>query len=172
MTSKVKGSEGIEFPDGTVQSSAAYSKAESRQGVTDGSNAAAGQIGEYLESTAIFSSSISNNTTGTCGTLALPAGDWDVWGVATLSGASVTGLGRISIGLGNNNLNQITGSVQAQQYGNIAYNSAASSTLSMGTIMTRVSIAASTTINLLQSCIFTGGTLSVSAVKLCARRVR
>lgn len=29
MTSKVKGTEGIEFPDATVQSSAAYSKAES-----------------------------------------------------------------------------------------------------------------------------------------------
>lgn len=33
MTSKVKGSEGIEFPDGSVQGSAAYSKAQSDSGL-------------------------------------------------------------------------------------------------------------------------------------------
>ena|SRR5215469_858021 len=51
-------------------------------GVTDGSNAAAGQVGEYL--TAVGTSvGISSGAWASVASLSLTAGDWDVWGQAS-----------------------------------------------------------------------------------------
>lgn len=50
-----------------------------KAGVTDGSNAAAGQIGEYLTVTGSITP-ISTATPINLATLSLTAGDWDVWG--------------------------------------------------------------------------------------------
>ncbi len=66
-------------------------------GVTTGADATAGQIGEYL--TAAISASVSAQAQ--IGTLALTAGDWDVWanaeftvsGTATLTGLSLSATG-------------------------------------------------------------------------------
>jgi hypothetical protein len=59
-------------------------------GVTDGSDAAAGQVGEYM--TASGSVPLANNTVTTVATLNLTAGDWEVSGgvTFTISGAAST----------------------------------------------------------------------------------
>jgi hypothetical protein len=54
------------------------------KGVTDGSLAAAGYVGEYLAASAAFTS-ISNNTTWNLATLNLTAGDWDLWGAVAFA---------------------------------------------------------------------------------------
>jgi hypothetical protein len=70
-------------------------------GVTNGSNAAAGQIGEFLSAICLQANAI-NLTTGTdtvIATLPLTAGDWDVWGSVTFNmtnGNTVTVRGWIS----------------------------------------------------------------------------
>jgi hypothetical protein len=57
-------------------------------GVTDGSDADAGHVGEYMSASG--SVALSNNTTATVATLNLTAGDWDVSGgvTFTISGAA------------------------------------------------------------------------------------
>jgi hypothetical protein len=49
-------------------------------GVTDGSNAAAGQVGEYLSTLVTAAVGIASSTWTTIGALTLTPGDWDVWG--------------------------------------------------------------------------------------------
>jgi hypothetical protein len=49
-------------------------------GVTDGSDAAAGDIGEFLEATTTSSVSMTSSTPSDILTLNLGPGDWDVWG--------------------------------------------------------------------------------------------
>ena len=56
-------------------------------GVTNGSNAAAGVIGEYVESTS-GAIGVAANTATAIHSLSFAAGDWDIWGVATISGAT------------------------------------------------------------------------------------
>jgi hypothetical protein len=55
-------------------------------GVTDGSNAAAGQIGEYVVATQ-SSASIASGVWTNIISMALGAGDWDVWGQANWTSA-------------------------------------------------------------------------------------
>ncbi len=50
-----------------------------KKGAVDGSNAAAGDVGEYLTDT-FGVAALSTNTAADVGTLALTAGDWDVGG--------------------------------------------------------------------------------------------
>jgi hypothetical protein len=61
-----------------------------RPGVTDGSDAPAGQVGEYLNAQVLSTAPIALVTTVDKGIIALsiPAGDWDVWGAVgfTLTG--------------------------------------------------------------------------------------
>ena len=60
------------------------------KGFADGSNAAAGNVGEYAE--AVFSPAIniSSATVWNIGTLALTAGDWDITGTAIFAPAATT----------------------------------------------------------------------------------
>lgn len=53
------------------------------KGVTDGSEATAGDVGEYLTETG--SASLTTNVTVTVATLTLTAGDWDVTGGVTFT---------------------------------------------------------------------------------------
>jgi len=55
--------------------------AKLRAGVSDGSDAAAGDVGEYLEATFAGPVSLPSLTTVDLGSLPLTAGDWDVSGV-------------------------------------------------------------------------------------------
>jgi len=71
-------------------------------GVTDGSDATAGQIGEYLSVTQANNVALTTATPKTVTTLALTAGDWDVWGYGgflPVTGASTY----LFVGLGSSN---------------------------------------------------------------------
>ena len=61
-------------------------------GVTDGSNAAAGNVGEYVSSLIHPSPgvSITNNVTKTITQITLQAGDWDLWGELFVNNNVVT----------------------------------------------------------------------------------
>jgi hypothetical protein len=63
-----------------------------RTGVADGSNAAAGVVGEYLSSTVLIGSevSLSSTTAADVTSLALTAGDWDVTGLVLFDKAGGT----------------------------------------------------------------------------------
>ena len=58
-----------------------------RKGVTDGSDAAAGDIGEYQEASFAGPVALSNGVAGDIGSLSLTAGDWDVSGAVSLLGS-------------------------------------------------------------------------------------
>jgi hypothetical protein len=60
------------------------------KGVTDGSNALPGQIGEYLVATQTTPQGLTNGTPGAAVALSLPAGDWDVWLDARFTGQTAT----------------------------------------------------------------------------------
>ena len=59
------------------------------RGVVDGSNAKAGDVGEYLSASG-GSAGIPSNVPQNVVALALPAGDWDVWGFVTFTPAAAT----------------------------------------------------------------------------------
>jgi hypothetical protein len=56
------------------------------QGVTNGSAAAAGQVGQLLTATG-SSVSITNSTSTNCASVNLTAGDWNVWGNVNFAGS-------------------------------------------------------------------------------------
>jgi hypothetical protein len=68
-------------------------------GVIDGSNAAAGQIGEYLTNTNNTPVGVANNTFTTLTSLLLPAGDWDVSGNSNIIASGATGLTAIIVAI-------------------------------------------------------------------------
>jgi hypothetical protein len=78
-------------------------------GVTDGSNAAAGQIGEFLINNTASSSPVNSVSTVLVG-LGLSAGDWDVWGHAGLTNSTSLSYFAVCI---NNVPNTLSGAVGA-----------------------------------------------------------
>jgi hypothetical protein len=74
--------------DADEQLAALQAQVDANIGVTDGSNAAAGQIGEYLEAT-INAAPIADNTQVDLGSLSLTAGDWQVSGTARIPSATL-----------------------------------------------------------------------------------
>ena len=110
-------------------------------GVTDGSNAAAGMVGEYLTAT-VSAAGVPWSTWATAVQLPLTAGDWDVWGTAQFtvnSGASMTSV-QIIIG---NALNSSTGTISAGSTGGITYPAGATAYYSIAPV--RYSVSASMT---------------------------
>jgi hypothetical protein len=71
------------------------------QGVTDGSSAAAGQVGEFLTATATSAITFATWFSLTGGNVNLTPGDWDVWGSASFSPAGGV-LSSVNCGLGSN----------------------------------------------------------------------
>ena len=61
-------------------------------GVTDGSNAAAGMVGELLTANVLSGNSLSltNQTATTIASISLPAGHWDVWGSVAFNNITAT----------------------------------------------------------------------------------
>jgi hypothetical protein len=135
-------------------------------GVTDGSNAAAGQIGELLSITSGATLGLSSGVPANYMTLGLTAGDWDVWGSAYLSasvGAALTtaALSTVSGALGS--AYNVGGIVMVNYY--IASNYTIAPTQ-------RISVSTPTTIYLVVQANFSSGTGSCTAGAIFARRVR
>jgi hypothetical protein len=143
-------------------------------GTTTNDNALPGMIGEYLLSDIpkVSSVGLTNNVTANIATIALTAGDWDVWINGALMGVTATALGNAnfyisSTSLGGNNTN---GAVAR-----LAYNPAtapfASGDLTLDIGPWRVSLAAPATYYFTALCGFASGALSAYGC-IQARRAR
>ena len=138
-------------------------------GVTDGSNATAGTVGEYISSTVNApSSGLTNSTTATITSISLTAGDWDVSGVFSFNfgtGASATqAYGALSTG---------TTLPSSSNGGSIFIPAtlATSSGLALTANPIRVNVTTTTTVYLLGYLIFVGGSAGAGGY-IRARRVR
>lgn len=68
------------------------------KGVTDGSNAPSGYVGEFISSTVLFASAvgIASGVPANVTSISLPAGDWDVWGNIGFSLVTATSMSNIT----------------------------------------------------------------------------
>jgi hypothetical protein len=132
-------------------------------GVTDGSNAPAGVVGEYLLSSAAGNMGLTSGTAAQVMTLALPPGDWQVTGGCYFTGSSVTavqlGLNTSAAmpALGTNAQILITGAGSS-----LGYN------LAVGPV--RMNISANTTAYLMGE--MSGASLVAANAQVQARRMR
>ena len=138
----------------------------SQKGVTDASDAAAGQIGEYVtaQSTA---AAITTGTPANTASLTLSAGDWDVQGLSEFAGASgciptqlrteISPSSAAFVGFGQGTLLNAT--------------FATASTNRQDTNVVRISVSAATTIYVVVQSVFSGGTMTARAY-IRARRAR
>lgn len=137
---------------------------QSKTGVTDGSNAAAGQVGEYLFASLPLASQITLTTTGTAYaviSLSLTAGDWDVSGVVGYSPSGATMTSMVA------GLATTVALPTAPDYSAIT----AGAANSLPTPVDRFSLTATTTVYLIAYAAFTGGPPKAYG-QIRARRVR
>jgi len=144
-------------------------------GTTTNDDANAGIVGQYVTASIPFSSAVSL-TTGTTANVteltSLAAGDWDVWGEILMSGTAT------SVADSNVAISLTTATMPGEPSVGLARTAdsslgsfAATGARRLTTGVARISIASATTVYLVASCVFSGGTSTVSgAIK--ARRVR
>lgn len=136
-------------------------------GVTDGSNAAAGEVGELISSVILFSGSpvvITTATTADLTSISLTAGDWDVWGNVA---AIFAGTGTVLISW--TSTVSVTVPDRALRTSVVGI-SAAATTLGLNVPYLRYSLAATTTIYLSLQATFSSTAQAVGGIY--ARRVR
>lgn len=145
--------------------------AAARLGTTTNDNAAAGNIGEYVEAT-LVSGSATALTTGTAKTIvsiSLTAGDWDVSGTVYFSPAATTSITLFKAGIST------TTDTDDNTPGHYAQRAFAAQVPNAGnsivTPTVRISLAATTTIYLVANQVFTVSTMNGFG-HICARRVR
>jgi hypothetical protein len=137
------------------------------QGVTDGSNAPAGMVGEFVTVTVAPVGGIANGAWGTAGSITLTAGDWDLWGIATIGGsyfASQTAVGFSSTFGG------------AANYGgsspNLNFNAAIITGVVLPLQPVRINVTASTTVYLNFFIFYSSGGSPQCGGTISARRMR
>lgn len=141
-------------------------------GVTDGSNAAAGDVGEYIESrielgSAIsLSSSIAANVTF----ITLTAGDWDVWVNCFIAAAATT---VITFAAASSSLVSATLDAQTDRVGILALPNAGFTGLPAGQCVSkaRFSLSGTTIIYMVALATFTTSTATAFGA-ITARRMR
>ena len=107
------------------------------KGVTDGSTAASGYVGELLTATTVSAVALTSGVSANMVTLSLPAGDWDVWGWLTTSNNAFTSclysVNNVSATLGASNATYIGGGGTigpcAGQAPRVPYNTTSTSTI-------------------------------------------
>lgn len=137
----------------------------SRAGVTDGSTASAGEVGQILTASGA-STALTSGVQSDVINLALTAGDWDVTGVIRLIGSGST-ITQIIAGTS-------TAASTASTFPNRDVRSgiSLSGTQEFAIPLRRVNVSASTTLYLGLSVAFSGGTVTCDASQLTARRIR
>lgn len=134
-------------------------------GTTTNDNAAAGVVGEYVQST--FSAvALTTNTVTNLTSISLTAGDWDVYGNA-LIGASAVALFEAVAGI--NTVSATFGTYYAQIL--TASGGALAQTISQTMPPQRLSLASTTTVYAVGRAQFASGTAAATGI-LLARRVR
>jgi hypothetical protein len=136
-----------------------------QKGVTDGSNAAAGNIGEYLTAVQNTAQSVANAVWTAVISLVVPAGDWDVTGWASVSPSAAS----------VNNL-QVGGSSVASTWSPPGTRSIITGPTNLGSCTLafpayQLSQAASSTIYLVVYAGFSSGTCTATG-QISARRMR
>ncbi len=141
------------------------------QGVTDGSNAAAGKIGEYIEGLGGVVSGTGNGQYVDAVSIPLTAGDWDVTGMYR-SDVNTATWSESSIGISSTTGNSSAGLVEGSS--RLASNWTASGTtpgIWSPMITLRVNLTANKTYYLKVRFSYSAGTPQVTASRLSARRV-
>lgn len=143
-------------------------------GVTDGSEAAAGEKGEYRTASNTTGTALTTLVGANVCTLALPAGDWHVWGSVAFVEAANTIPTVMAAGT---SLSSATLPTVAQAMGGVGSLTQICATMTKGvtqimqTGFDRVNIAAAQNVYLVAQATFSGGLLSAQGF-LCARRIR
>ena len=144
-------------------------------GTNTNDSAAAGNVGEYIESVSSGNTAVNGTTNQykSLTSISLTAGDWDVSALAEYvhnGGSSLTYFG---IGIGTADGNSGTGLVTGQNF-RTYQNSVTSTTIvpSISIPPYRVSLAGTTTYYLKVFCGYTVATPNVSGYRISARRVR
>jgi hypothetical protein len=132
-------------------------------GVTDGSNAAAGQVGEFLSNTA-SGVPLTSSAALTVVSLTLSPGDWDVWGLVELdpsapAQALVAGFSTVT-----NQLGAYTICINTTEA--LFYNP-----FNQAPPVNRYNVTVATTVYLVVQCNFTGASCSADG-QMYARRMR
>ena len=137
------------------------------QGVTDGSNAPAGQIGEVLSINQTAGQALTNNAAGNITSLALAAGDWDVAGEAWFVGITTATSVLAAIGptSGVFPVGSLLNASRTQFIGSITGNCA------LALRPCRVSLSAPATYYLIGQSAFTAGACTATG-NIIARRAR
>jgi hypothetical protein len=139
-------------------------------GITGGTNAAAGQIGEFLTaSNPVSSATLSSGSPATLATLSLTAGDWDVWGEGWLTNGSAA-MSDCVIGINTATSFVATPSANAA-HSRIGVAGLSGDTEIIPTQIARINITTTTSVFLLGQCIFSTGTTTGGGV-ISARRRR
>jgi hypothetical protein len=139
------------------------------QGVTDASDAGAGNVGEIVTSLAAIGSllSLTTNTAGNITSISLTAGDWDVEGNANFTETTATASARTA------GINTVSATLPTD---GTECNCGVQSTLtseknSIALPRKRISLAGTTTVYLVAFATFSAGTVGVYGA-ITARRVR
>jgi hypothetical protein len=138
-------------------------------GTTTNDNASAGNIGEFMTATgtnvSLTSGSVKNLTS-----ITLTAGDWDVWGIVGYNPASGTTTTDVAWGISTSSSSLPIAPLYSAYAGSGIVGGGVPS-IAVPTVVTRESVASSTSIYLNADCVFSGSTATASGV-IMARRVR
>jgi len=135
-------------------------------GTKTNDNAAAGNIGEYVESNIVTPVSITSVTPTNLTSISLTAGDWDVWGNIAFNGA---GGATLTLQLAGISLTSNTFGPDNRGYGQYSVSDIIGSTIAPPVF--RVSIASTTTVYMVGRVTFSTGSCSMAGT-LSARRAR
>lgn len=141
-------------------------------GISNGSNAAPGQIGELLSAGQATALSMTTNATLNVVTLALTAGDWKVYGVATLTNstaATVMGAGVSSTSATLPTAANLAAGIGALNQLRISFTAGGPNVFPTGNA--RVNISAAANVYLVAQATFASGTCTASGF-IAARRMR
>lgn len=142
------------------------------KGTVAGANAAAGDVGEYVESIVLSGSAITLTTATAANitSISLTAGDWDVTAVFSADGTITGTLFGVSISANSaSETGTVLGSSRIQMPASWAPTAASESAMVVPSF--RVNVSVTTTYYMVAKCTFTAGTL-LGYGRLSARRVR
>lgn len=142
-------------------------------GTTTNDNAAAGNVGQYIESVVGNVNAFGSNTFGDITSISLPAGDWDVSAVTNGDTTTAT-VTYFSMGISTTSGNSGTGLVDGDTrvYAGQSTNFATTAIWGLAIPVKRFSLSATTTVYLKGHAIYSAGTPFFLGARLSARRVR
>ena len=139
-------------------------------GVTDGSNANAGVVGEYISAQVTASTTgLTSTSTTNVTSISLAAGDWDVWGVVSYSYNTGTIATKTFAGISTTS--STLSSAAAGYSALIDATQTAGDGLTMVAPPLRINVSTTTTVYLIGYCTFTVSTAGIGGF-IRARRVR